>query len=126
VLFSQMQYIRQADLGFDREAIVTVPLPEGDAAQKKTIRTELQRISSIDKVSLAYHNPSSSSVSNTGVKQEGSDEVYLAQVKLGDQNYIDLYGLQLVTGEGLTDSDTLNRLVVNETFVKNMGISSPE
>ena len=126
VLFSQMQYIRQADLGFEREAIVTVGLPEGGTEQKKTIRTELQRISSIDNVSLAYRNPSSSSVSVTGVKREGSDEVYLTQLKFGDQNYIDLYGLQLVTGEGLTNSDTINRLVVNETFVKNMSISSPE
>ena len=126
VLFSQMQYIRQADLGFEREAIVTVSLPEGSTDKKKAIRTELQRISSIDKVSLAYHNPSSSSVSVTRFQVENSEENYSTQVKLGDQNYIDLYGLQLVAGEGLPDSDTLNRLVVNETFVKNMGISSPE
>ncbi len=125
-LFSQMQHIRQTDLGFEREAIVTVPLPEGTGDQKKTMRTELQRLSGIEKVSLAYHNPASTSVSGTSFRLKGSEEKFSTQVKTGDQHYIDLYGLQLIAGEGLPDSDTINRVVVNETFVKNVGIASPE
>ncbi len=125
-LFSQMQYIRQTDLGFDKDAIVTVSLPEGDASMKKTLRTELQQLPGVEMVSLAYHNPSSTSVSTSGFQLEGSEDNYRTQVKIGDQNYIDIYGLQLVAGEGLLDSDTFNRLVVNETFVKDMGIASPE
>ena len=45
-----------------------------------------------------------------------------------DPDYIDAYGLQLVAGRGFSEDygDDVNKLVVNESAVRNLGIASNE
>ena len=126
VMMSQMKYINQVDLGFTKDAILTVELPEDDVDAKKTLRNELMNIPGVEKVSLSYSSPTSGSVSVTSFHVEDDPNTYHTQVKTVDQHYIDVYGLKLLTGAGLGEVDTINRLVVNEAFLKSTGIASPD
>lgn len=126
VLISQTRYLRQADLGFNQKGIVSVFLPGEDTQTKKTLKNELLRINTVENVSLAYSSPSSGSVSVTSFTIDGDETTYHTQVKYVDENYIDVYGLQLLAGTGLIESDSITRLVVNEKFLSKVGISSPE
>jgi ABC-type antimicrobial peptide transport system permease subunit len=126
VMVSQMQYISQVDLGFNKDAILTVELPENDKEAKKTLRNELLSISGVEKVSLSFSSPTSGSVSVTSFTIEEDPNTYHTQVKNVDRNYIDVYGLTLLAGTGLSDVDTVSRLVVNEAFLRSTGIASPE
>ncbi len=126
VLFLQMQYIRQADLGFQHEAVVSVRLPESKADYKKTLQTELQRLPGVEKVSLAYSNPSSGWLSMTSYQMEDNPERYNTQVKYADRHYLDVFEIKLMAGEGFTETDTLSRVLVNETFLRKQGMASPE
>lgn len=126
VLISQTRYLRQADLGFNQKGIVSVFLPGEDIQAKKTLKNELLRINTVENVSLAYSSPSSGSVSVTSFGIDGDETTYHTQVKYVDENYIDVYGLQLLAGTGLIESDSITRLVVNERFLSKVGISSPE
>ena len=48
------------------------------------------------------------------------------QVKLADTAYFRTYGLQLLAGRKYQHADTLRELVVNETFLRKVGIQRPE
>ncbi|MEM9671652.1 MAG: ABC transporter permease [Cyclobacteriaceae bacterium] len=126
VMVSQMQYISEIDLGFTKDAILTVELPEDDKEAKKTLRNELLNISGVEKVSLSFSSPTSNSVSVTSFTIEDNPDIYYTQVKNVDQHYIDIYGLKLLAGTGLSDVDTVSRLVVNEAFLRMTGVATPE
>ncbi len=126
VLFQQMQYIRQADLGFRPDAIVDVRLPESQVSQKKALQNALAQIPAVSGVSLASAAPASGWISITSYKVQGAEESQNTQVKAIDKNYLDLYKIPLLAGEGFNDTDTLSRMVVNETFLKENGWQTPQ
>ncbi|MEM6841191.1 MAG: ABC transporter permease [Bacteroidota bacterium] len=126
VLISQMQYIEQADLGFRQEAILTIPLPNDTHESPQTLRNELLRLSGVEKASLSSASPTSSSTWQTSFEVEGNPDTYDMEVKEVDQYYMDVYGLELIAGRGLTEIDTTSRVIVNEAFLKKVGIDSPE
>lgn len=121
VLISQMNFVRSKDLGFRKDAIITVPIPvsetPGDNTQSskmRTLREEILRLAGVEMASLCNTPPSSGSVSGTGFNLEGKEDFFETQVKLIDSNYIDLFGLPLVAGTNLADADTAQGFLVNE------------
>jgi putative ABC transport system permease protein len=132
VLIKQTNYVHQKDLGFSKEAILLVPIPndgsdEKTAIQKKkTLRTEAARISGVEMVSLGSTPPSSGNMSKTIFTIEGDAKEYVTQIKQVDKNYIDIYDLKLVGGSKLSDMDSANGFMVNETFAKTVGFQNPQ
>src|SRR5690606_9227698 len=105
VLIRQMDFIQQRDLGFAKDAIISVPIPvrenpeDNDGSSKmRTLRNELAALAGINLVSLNNTPPASGSVSGTGFTISGSDENYGTQLKLVDGNYLDLFQLELLAG----------------------------
>lgn len=133
VLISQMNYFQSKDLGFTKDAIVTIPVPENErlgfsdgTSKMKTLREEVQRISGVVQTSLSNTPPSSGSVSSTDFNVEGNDQSFGTQVKVVDGNYLDLYSLKLVAGKNLLDLDTARGFVVNEKLAVMVGYSNPQ
>lgn len=133
VLISQMNYLSNKELGFRKDAIVTVNIPvgeqptaDGGASKMRTLRNEMLTIPGVEAASLSNTAPSSGSVSSTDFYIEGDDTSYGTQVKQIDGNYIDLYGMELIAGEGVADLDTAQTFVVNERFTQVAGFTSPD
>jgi putative ABC transport system permease protein len=133
VLIRQMDFVQQKDLGFSKDAIISVPIPvrekpgDSDGVSKmRTLKNELAGLSGMGSVSLNSAPPASGNVSGTGFTMEGSDENYGTQVKLVDGEYIDLFALEILAGEKLTDLDTATGYVVNEKFVKTVGFTDAQ
>ncbi len=133
VLISQMNYIKNKDLGFRQDAIITLPIPEeekpveGDGMSKmRTLRETLLTVAGVESTSLSSTPPSSGSVSNTDFYIEGDEKNYGTQVKQIDGDYINLYGLELLAGESVNDSDTAQSFVVNERLVQVAGFINAE
>ena len=127
-MYSQFQYMQNIDLGFQKDAIVTLPIPvneQVDTIQNqsvmRTLKSELQRLSGISMVSLNNAPPSSSGVLGTSFTLPGSDDPISTQIKEVDGDYIDLFELELLAGTGLSDMDTMSGFVVNETLAKAAG-----
>jgi len=130
VLIQQMNFLQQKDLGFSREAIISIPIPirensdtNDGVSTMRTLRNEIARLAGIAMVSLNNAPPASGNVSGTGFTIEGLDEHYGTQVKLVDGAYIDLFGLEILAGSKLADTDTATGYVVNEKLVKTLGFS---
>ncbi|MEQ8477568.1 ABC transporter permease [Fulvivirga sp.] len=125
VTLTQLDYMRQADLGFDTEAIVSIRIPEKDATKMKTLSTEVSRLAGVENFSLSFSAPSSGSVSvsNFNLEEEGED--FYTSMKFIDKNYIDLYGMDLLAGRSISESDTLKEVVVNEKLLRYINHEGP-
>jgi predicted permease len=133
VIIRQMDYFQSKDLGFAKDAIISVRIPEREApggdhgiSKMRTLKNELLGFSGIEKVSLNSAPPASGNVSSTGFTIEGREEEFIAQVKQADGDYFDLFNLKLLAGEKLADGDTATGFVVNEKLAKLIGYINPQ
>ncbi|MBX2967938.1 MAG: ABC transporter permease [Cyclobacteriaceae bacterium] len=130
VIIQQINFIQQRDLGFAKEAIISIPIPVRETAagndgtsKMRTLKNEIVALAHVEKASLNSTPPASGSVSGTGFTISGNTENYGTQLKLADGDYMDLFKLELVAGTKLIDSDTATGFVVNEKLVKIVGIN---
>jgi ABC-type antimicrobial peptide transport system permease subunit len=136
VIISQMNYFKSKDLGFDKEAIIRIPIPEqervqnptGETSKMRTLKNEILRIAGVEMASLCNTPPSSGSVSGTGFILEGESEEQRkdTQIKTIDGDYVKLFNLKLIAGKNLTDLDTATGYIVNREFAKVAGFLNPE
>ncbi len=126
VLVRQMNYVRQADLGYDRATVVTIPMPGDQLDRKRTLRDQLRQLAGVEDVTLAFADPTSGLINVTDFVLAGQSEYYNAEMKYGDQHYLGTYGLRLLAGEGLSAADTFTSAVVNEALLRQVGIATPE
>ncbi len=121
ITISQLEYIKNADLGFSTDALINVRIPEDDLSKKHTLKTELSKHAGVEKVSLLFSNPSSGSVSVSNFSVEGDPEDYYSAMKFVDEDYIDIYDIEILAGRALRQSDTLREVVVNEKLLRYAG-----
>lgn len=130
VVVSQMNYFRNAELGFNKDAIINVPLPGDSLSALKLdgFRNELVQQPGIKNVSFSFASPSDNggwySDFRYDISVKNSD--FSAAFKLADTAYFKLYNLQLVAGRMYLPGDTVKEFVVNETLVKKLGIHNPQ
>ena len=134
ILLSQMNYFQSQDLGFRKDAVVVLPVPNAESARTssavsklRTLRQEITRLPGVENVSLSSTPPSSGAVSSTGFYFEGEDESQRrdTQVKQVDGNYLSLYDIEIVAGTNLEDYDTARGFLVNEELVRVAGFKEP-
>jgi len=132
VLISQTNYFQKKDLGFRKDAIINIPIPEREspagvdgASKMRTLKNEVSRLAGVEDASLNSTPPSSGSVAGTDFQVEGKEDYFGTQVKQVDGNYVDLYGLKLLAGEKIADGDTATGFLVNEKLVKTTGFNDP-
>jgi putative ABC transport system permease protein len=125
VVSRQMNFMEGQDLGFKKDAIVTIPIPVQEepspTSRMRSLKNEILRLPGVEKASLNSSPPSSSGVMNTGFKIIEKGDELNTQVKQVDGDYLDLFEIELLAGEKLADSDTMTGFVVNEKFVQNAG-----
>ena len=127
VVASQMEYFKNADMGFAKEAIINAAFP-GDSVSRTRVdllRDELKKIGGIQQVSFSTFAPSSEGGWYTDLHIDNGNKRLSEMVvctKPADAAYFNLYQLPLVAGRVYFASDTASEYVVNETVVKNLGI----
>jgi putative ABC transport system permease protein len=128
VIAGQMYYSRNTDMGFDREAIITMPVPQSDPVKMNTLKTRLSSISGTRNISLCFMPPASGTNNTTDVRfaNRAEPEHWGVNEKFADENYLKTFGISLVAGRNFFPSDTTREIVVNETFVKKLNLNSPE
>jgi putative ABC transport system permease protein len=135
VLISQTNYFRNKELGFRKDAILNIPIPEQEipsdsvtVSKMRTLKNRIDNLAGIELTSLCYTPPASGSVSGTGfiVEGEGDEKMKRTQVKPADSNFIALYDLKLIAGTNLEDRDTVNAFVVNRKLAEVAGFNDPK
>ncbi len=123
VIMYQMYFVRHQDMGFDRNAILTIQLPHKDQNSRKALVRQLKQLPSVQAISSAADTPASNSVwrSNFILKTDSGKVENDAQIKMADHHYVPTYGLTILSGKNLTESDTINGFLINETLARYAG-----
>ncbi len=128
VAISQMNYVHKANLGFNKDAIFLINVNADNTVlmESAAFKQKLLQTPGVQSVSLSSEAPSSDNSSSTSFSfdhgPEGTFELYR---KYADEDYFSTYGLQLAAGRIYYKSDTVKEVIVNETFVKRLGITNP-
>ncbi|WP_296619243.1 ABC transporter permease [Marivirga sp.] len=127
IVLYQMKYIKESDLGFDKEAVIMIPVGSNDQ-KMRSLKTRFSAIPSVDKISLCYTAPASPSFWNTSLTFESrlEEEAFPVNFKGGDNDYLSTFNLNLIAGRNLQQSDTVKEFLVNETLLKKLNIESKE
>lgn len=130
VIIYQMDYFRNKSLGFDKEAILTVPFP-GDSlnrAKINSLRDQLLQQPGIKDVSFSFASPSDNNGWSSDFKFNNAPKQtnFSANLKWADAEYFKLYNIQFVAGQPYEKSDTIHGYVVNETLIHKLGIRDPK
>ncbi|WP_305982516.1 ABC transporter permease [Roseivirga thermotolerans] len=129
VALMQINFFMSVDMGYDKEWILNIGLARKDKQALNLWDSEIQNIPGVKSHSFNFTPPFSGSVSATDVYVYANDSAvdrFTTHVKMADDRYLETYGLKLLAGKWLNDSDTVNQFVVNETFLKEVGLEPEE
>ncbi len=130
IVISQMNYFRNAPLGFNKDSVllVRVPLDPPSQAKFQTLKNRLVQQSDIKDVSYSTFSPSDDQHWDSDFRFNNSTKLsdFNADLKWADVDYFKMYGLKFIAGRPYAETDTVREFVVNQTFLNKLGISNPQ
>ncbi len=129
IAISQMEFIKKADLGFNKEAtlMLTMNADSITSSRHDAFKDALIARSDVKDMSYGFDGPSSDNSWNSNFAyDEMKDKEFSVQLKMGDYNYAKTFGLQMAAGRFYSHSDTAREFVVNETLLKKVGVKNPQ
>jgi predicted permease len=124
----QIYYVLHKDLGFKKNAIVNVFMPNNfkDPSLKDVYIQRIKELPEVELVSRGGDVPSTDGWNSNDVtykdgKKEIKTELY---VKSGDENFIKVYHIKLLGGRNVRATDTSNAMMVNETYAHILGFKN--
>ncbi|MEE4213512.1 MAG: ABC transporter permease [Bacteroidales bacterium] len=134
VIYSQLQHMRNIDMGYDKENLIYIPVTENFESKYNAVKGEFERNPLIENISASSLNPVYIGSNSSGVDWEGKDPDLDV---LFSYNHVD-YGLietmkyEIVDGRpfsrdypGDMPADTMANFIVNEELVRIMGVDDP-
>jgi len=130
VVFKQVNYLHNKDLGFNKEQIMFFPM-RGDNMFKNVdvFKNELSQVPGVSSVSIGYGFPGDAVAGDEIIVPRNGQQVAQSATQLTvDFDYIKTLGLQIVAGRDFskamgTDKD--HAWIINETAVKQLGFGTP-
>jgi putative ABC transport system permease protein len=129
VISSQLKYVQNRKLGFDKEQIVVIHRAYSLGHQADAFKQELLKYPSILTVSNTDSLPGRHFDPN-GHRLEGrlSTEEYTLYTMYGDQDFLKLLNLEIVEGRYFSrdiPTDATSAVVINEEAVRELGLKEP-
>jgi len=130
IAIKQMNFVNNADLGFDKSAVLVMPGYTDSISLRRiaAFKQQVLQTPGVQAATFASDVPSSDNNSSTNFNfnHNKKDPGFDLFMKIGDADYFKTFGLRFVAGKGYDVSDTMRQVVVNETLVKKLGINRPE
>ncbi len=129
IIITQMDFIRNKHLGFEKENTLQIKILEDDMANHyRALKTKFQEHPNVLEVAISSHAFGGSSSSGPARLQGApEDESYQVGYYQTDHDFIDLANIELVAGRYFSQdfpSDS-TAVVLNETAVGIMGLEDP-
>jgi putative ABC transport system permease protein len=128
VIYLQMHYINNKDLGFDKDQVLMIRNPTWDADFTKRVRSRLKEYAETQSSIMSFSGMNGGldgSYNNNGFRLNG-EQKWLKQLSV-DYNYFEMLGIKFVAGRPFShaiSSDTSKEIrpsIVNETLFKMLG-----
>jgi putative ABC transport system permease protein len=130
VIISQVDHFKNSALGFDKDAVITVTLP-GDSLSRlnmKSLQRDIMQQAGVKDFSYSFTSPSDNTNWGTPIRYNNATEEtdFKVNLKWSDNEYFKLYNIKFIAGGPYIKSDTVRGYVVNETLLKNLGVTDPK
>ncbi|MEO5910824.1 MAG: ABC transporter permease [Pelobium sp.] len=126
IIVLQVNYLKHTDLGFNRDAVVMVPIPDTTQQKENFLKDKLAAIPQVTSSSFCYAAPSSRNDRGGSFKYDQRDwEKWVGRSAVGDSAYVKTFGLQLIAGRNLKGDTSSREYLVNETLIHKLGIKNP-
>jgi ABC-type antimicrobial peptide transport system permease subunit len=124
VVSKQYRYSMAYEMGFEKENILNIALQDNDPTQ---LITELNKIPEVTKISTSSVLPGTSANMSTIVKNPvTNDSLYLNYIS-ATPDFFDIHDLTVLAGsiyDARQPQETLNKMIVNEEFMRLYGYST--
>ncbi|WP_420580430.1 ABC transporter permease [Reichenbachiella sp.] len=132
IVFEQLEYLRNKELGFNREQVVTVAL-EGDKVQEKldVLSHKLLQNPNVESVGSGFGVPGTNSMNMSGIRVESADGLMIEKIFqniIVDNQYFPTLEIPIVEGRNFLSeigNDTSSSVIVNQEMVREMGWVDP-
>lgn len=126
IVAKQMDFFLNSDIGFDKESIITFDVGKN----REGLRQLLSKQPGVKDFSFASAAPAYNiNYMPFHAPNLGMDEVDVTEMKVVDENYLPMFKLKMMAGLPIaksTSPDSISKIVVNQTFIKRLGIHHPE
>jgi putative ABC transport system permease protein len=130
VVYRQMNYLHNKDLGFNNEQIIYFRINGGVADNLDAFKEELRRHSNIVSVTSGYGLPGDQFAGDmVTIPTKDGDKRLASSVFIGDHDYLKTLGIRVIAGRDFSreiTSDEYESFIINETAVKEFGFETPE
>ncbi|MEO5591606.1 MAG: ABC transporter permease [Chitinophagaceae bacterium] len=130
VIYQQLKYIEQKDLGFNKEQLLNIYLPR-DSVYRHTVKIfqqELRMRSEITDITIGSGmTESGMTIGSTFTSANGKKRELMFNYYSIDHRFLPVFQIKLLEGRNLSDSLSTDRnesFLVNEALVKTMGWQS--
>ena len=128
VAISQMSFVKNADLGFNEDAILLFNSNADSAlhAREDAYKQNLLQMPGVQSVSFNTDVPSSDNgwFSNFAYDHRPGEK-FQVSLKFADEDYFKTFGIQFLAGKGYDKSDTARDVVINETLLHQLHVKDP-
>ena len=128
VIVGQVQFMLDKDLGFNPDAVVYVYLPHGVQAERQmALKNELQQHPGIEAITFHGDPPLTGGYASGIMSFHNGKDVttHSVHMKHGDTSYLHVYGIELLAGRNLLPVDSAHELLINESFMRELGFDEP-
>jgi putative ABC transport system permease protein len=130
VVYSQLSYVRNKDLGFNKNQVMTVIVNTGEDERSKinAMDNDFRSLPGVKTVGTGNSYPGSPNL-NLNLFRVQTDSGYVDKAVICytiDENFLPVLNIPIVKGRNFENlSDTLHSIVVNQAMVKHFGWNEP-
>jgi putative ABC transport system permease protein len=130
VIYTQLNYIRNKDIGYDRSHVLIIKNTDGLGQQSKVFEDEVKKLNGVQNVTMTGYLPTAGwrndsplfPDANTDTKNAVSTQMWRI-----DENYIPTLGMKIIKGRNFsrdfpTDSSAI---ILNESAARLFGFADP-
>lgn len=134
VISKQVNYFFNKDLGYQKEAVVTLSVPRDwspvGVDKMERIRDEMAKLKEVSQVSLSYDIPAGHGGNNNAFYKMGQDSTQAVYVQTitTDEKYANAYQIPMIAGvyfQRKQEGFQAGKIVLNETGIKTLGFKNP-
>ena len=130
VIFRQMHYVQNKQLGFGKENVLKIPVDNGDIDDKlQSFMRQVRQLPRVKNVSVMSGEPGGFHDRYTIKIAEKPNEDWAFRTVFTDYDYIPTLNIPVVAGRGFSRSfptDSISAIILNEAAVKQIGWSPQE
>jgi putative ABC transport system permease protein len=126
VIYSQMQYVKKSDKGFNEKNILIINLNRKTSGSYGLIKNKFSSVPRIISVSVSAGGRPGLGFTSNGYTAEGVEKPVLSNAVYVDEDYLKTMGITLIDGRDFRNPKAdSNKVIINQTFAKLVGWDKP-